>query len=693
MLKGSPEGIRAKRVLWFVLGFGLALLLVVIAWRPFRDAIAGKPTAPPTARPTATPIAITSAPTPTPSPQVEPSPTPQAFSLSWQREGPIMGLCDHLTVGEKNRAYYWRCNEGAHFGRLTPNELSTYLSYVIRYSSFAYMAQHNLGKLDSFTVRLRFSGRGSYVPTDAEQAEVANWATTVYERLTRAEQEERIVALTRFHLAGRLRLSADSIRTVSVEAVTWPDTCLGIPFEGASCVPLLTPGLRVLLEVGGVTYEYHTDLLSQVRPLEVAQPTATPTPTPTPTPWPTVTPMPTSYPVIITDWLGEYYANSTLSGTAALVRNDTWVNFDWGYGAPSQNLPADYFSARWSRRMRFAEGQYRFKVRADDGVRLWVAGNLLLDRWHSGYTEDNVSQYVMTGQHEIVVEYFEIEGLAEIDVSWQRIQPKPTRTATPTREPEITDWRGAYYNNENLEGDPVLVRNDEQIAFIWGSERPASGVRKDGFSVRWTRRFYFGEGPYRFYARIDDGVRLWVDSELVIDEWREGGLTNFLGHIWLDSGEHDVRVEYFENSGEAEVHVWWERLETFTHWQGVYYRNRQLEGDPAFIRDDEKLAFDWGNGSPGARMPTNDFSIRWTRDVALAGGRYRFEAYADDGVRLYVDGSLLIDEWIDSPGHIHRQDINLADGTYTLIVEYYEHRGSARVGLGWHRISSGPPRE
>ncbi|MDH4135837.1 MAG: PA14 domain-containing protein, partial [Anaerolineae bacterium] len=120
---------------------------------------------------------------------------------------------------------------------------------------------------------------------------------------------------------------------------------------------------------------------------------------------PTPTPTPTSTPVVISDWRGEYYNNSNLSGAPVLVRNDVSVNFDWGAGSPGLGVPADNFSARWSRGLHFPAGNYRFHVRVDDGVRLWIDGNLVIDQWHDSSTTYTADVNLTDGLHHLKMEY------------------------------------------------------------------------------------------------------------------------------------------------------------------------------------------------------------------------------------------------------------------------------------------------
>ena len=137
--------------------------------------------------------------------------------------------------------------------------------------------------------------------------------------------------------------------------------------------------------------------------------------------------------------------------------------------------------------------------------------------------------------------------------------------AAPQAAQAVTDWRGEYYANADLIGAPTLVRNDRwsgaasAIDFSWGSGSPGPGIPADGFSARWTRMQTFEGGLYRFLATIDDGMRLYVDGALVIDEWRDGGQRQVTADRQLAAGQHSLRVEYYERSGVALVRLQWEK--------------------------------------------------------------------------------------------------------------------------------------
>ena len=74
------------------------------------------------------------------------------------------------------------------------------------------------------------------------------------------------------------------------------------------------------------------------------------------------------------DWQGAYYANRDLLGLPRLVRDDATLDFDWGAGQPATNMPADNWSARWTKTVTLEAGTYRFSAFTDDGVRVLVDG-------------------------------------------------------------------------------------------------------------------------------------------------------------------------------------------------------------------------------------------------------------------------------------------------------------------------------
>jgi uncharacterized protein YraI len=141
------------------------------------------------------------------------------------------------------------------------------------------------------------------------------------------------------------------------------------------------------------------------------------------------------------------------------------------------------------------------------------------------------------------------------------VTPVPPPPPTPAPQ-SFPDWKGEYFNDINLQPPPLMVRNDPRLDFAWNLDSPDPRVPADNFSVRWTRSVNFPAGNLVFFARTSDGVRVWVDNILVINEWRDTeGYPTYTGKLFeLSAGWHTVRVEYYERGGIAYATVWWEPL-------------------------------------------------------------------------------------------------------------------------------------
>jgi hypothetical protein len=123
-------------------------------------------------------------------------------------------------------------------------------------------------------------------------------------------------------------------------------------------------------------------------------------------------------------------------------------------------------------------------------------------------------------------------------------------------------WKGEYFDNKTLSGSPVRVR-DDGVGFInferdGGSPDPGCGVGSDNFSVRWTRKIYFNSGTYRFTVTTDDGFRLLVDNRIVLDKWFDQPSTTYTVDVPLSAGNHTIKMEYYQASGQATVSLSWE---------------------------------------------------------------------------------------------------------------------------------------
>lgn len=378
----------------------------------------------------------------------------------------------------------------------------------------------------------------------------------------------------------------------------------------------------------------------------------------------------------ITHWKGEYFNNVNLSGQPSLVRNDTTMDFNWGTSSPAPGcINADNFSVRWTRTIYFQRGIYRFRTTTDDGVRLYVNNQLVINQWRDQATtvHESGDVFLPAGSATVRMEYYERGGAAVAKLDSRLIGTGSSGSG----------WRGEYFNNRTLSGNPTFVRNDDSIYFNWGSGGPGGGVSSDNFSVRWTRTVNVPRtGYYQFYARADDGVRVWVNNQLSINGWRDQAATTYGSDwIYLNQGNNSLKVEYYERTGDAYIRFW-----MVPAFYGQFYSNRNLSGSPSYIRYYTDVNFNWGWLGPPLTT-RDDFSARFTGQAALSGGRYKFCVRADDGVRLYINNHLVINRWQNQPATTYCVDLDLARGFHEIKMEYYERDGVAVAQLWWNKYS------
>jgi len=114
-----------------------------------------------------------------------------------------------------------------------------------------------------------------------------------------------------------------------------------------------------------------------------------------------------------------------------------------------------------------------------------------------------------------------------------------------------------YYQGMDFDKH-AFTRRDSMINFSWAHEAP-EGLPGDHYSIRWHGKIEIEkDGKYEFYTANDDGVRLWVNEKMVIDDWNSHGVEINSGALELTSGQEvPVRMEYYEDVGGAEVKLRW----------------------------------------------------------------------------------------------------------------------------------------
>jgi hypothetical protein len=256
----------------------------------------------------------------------------------------------------------------------------------------------------------------------------------------------------------------------------------------------------------------------------------------------------------------QYFNNKTLSG-AATTRLDPTINFDWGTGTPITGFGADNFSARWTGTLTpTVSGTYTLYTQTDDGTRLYINDTLLIDQWSGASSTRSVAYSFTAGTgYNVRLEYFEQTGSAYAKLLWSGPGIAKTAIASSVMSSVSNGLSATYYPTNDLSGTPALLRPDSNIDFSWGTASPDSRLAADNFSVRWTGKIVSAAtGTTTFYTDTDEGVRLWVNGQLIIDNWTPHSLATNSGTISLTAGtQYAIRVEYRELTGSATAKLSW----------------------------------------------------------------------------------------------------------------------------------------
>jgi MSHA biogenesis protein MshQ len=202
----------------------------------------------------------------------------------------------------------------------------------------------------------------------------------------------------------------------------------------------------------------------------------------------------------------------------------------------------------------------------------------------------------------------------------------------------------------------------------------------------------------------DDGLRLWINGAAVIDNWTDHSpTTDTSAGVNLVAGQRvTIQLEYYERTGDATMQLRWVTPGNATaaaipasamapqavasNGLAASYFNNTTLGGTAVLTRTEAVDFDWGTGSPGAGVSADNFSVRWSGSLIVpTSGKYSFQTASDDGVRLWINGVQLVNNWNDhGPTTNTTNTVSLSAGQRVSVrMEYYDRTGGATARLRW----------
>lgn len=417
----------------------------------------------------------------------------------------------------------------------------------------------------------------------------------------------------------------------------------------------------------------------------------------------------------------EYWKAKAMTGAPAnTFPNVSDISMDLASGVvPLEGYPGDNFGTRWTTTITPAvTGSYVFRAQdsANDGVRISIDGTVVLNDWTSQTTDHQFAVDLTAGKPvTFVVEYFDGGYEAKLDLSvvvpgstmFESLATPVLDGQTPAEAPAINDATSQWWKNNSFTGAaaqsdirPIAIDQKSGVA-------PYTGFPTANWSARWDADLVAqtdGDYVYRVAKTANDGVRVYVDDQLVLDAWKSTSIVNDVT-IPLKAGQAaKLRVEYFQSTADAKLNLTvrtpgsavFTELPDLTF--GVeaaqapevtgtvanWWKNKTFTGEPA-LTNDVAIALDEASATgPYTGFPTSNWAVRWNSDLtASQTGDYvvRVNNTASDGVRLYLDGVKVLDNWT---GTATQSDVTLhltAGEIAKLQVEFFDAAGDAKLSL------------
>lgn len=420
----------------------------------------------------------------------------------------------------------------------------------------------------------------------------------------------------------------------------------------------------------------------------------------------------------------QLFNTTDFSGTGArqsatsCIDGSNGLDINWGRSAPPELSVSDHFSARWSGEIPMTTGMYTFTARADDHIRLYVNGTLVLDRMHQCCTTWHSAAVYIDTVASIMLEYHENSATAYCSLSW-----------SPFTCPD-NQFLTSFFDNPAFAGVPAAVTCESfPINHAWDQGGVSElGGQASHFSVRWTGWFDFpatttgsSTSYYTFTAASgtagttpsasrDGGSRVSLDGRIVLNKLDTCCSTWTSQPILVSPGRHQLTFEMVAIGSNGYASIFWSQplcgsatlpaciqsISTTSScpdtmpWLATYFPNTNTTPPFQYAACEPHISRAWSSaGVDELRRQADHYSIRWTAQPPLVPGTYEFQSYSNDGSRIYVDNTMILDRWssccdswVSTPTSVHTDSV--------IVYEMVNFGGSAAAELSWLNIACGP---
>jgi uncharacterized protein (DUF1800 family) len=299
------------------------------------------------------------------------------------------------------------------------------------------------------------------------------------------------------------------------------------------------------------------------------------------------------------------------------------IDFTWGYGSPNGiiHVAADNYSATWEGWLSPATaGNYVFRLDADDKARILIdTGSgfqqILENGWDTLATNTYKSSAPITlaipaspaNRYPIRVEFVETTGTAKCKLQWQinggTFVKIPSANIFTSNSGSTPGWNGVYYNNTNFTPPAARTQIDVDLNSKnngdWLTGSPDPLVHHDYFSCRWTGQILPQYSQkYYFVGKANEGFKLWVNNQLLLDHWTGAAGSDRTATIDLQANVlYDIRMESYETTSSSEAHLSWYSQDQAKQIIPTHRLFPTMTGSPAITSPTDAVTV-LGSGSP-----------------------------------------------------------------------------------------------
>jgi hypothetical protein len=386
-------------------------------------------------------------------------------------------------------------------------------------------------------------------------------------------------------------------------------------------------------------------------------------------------------------------------------RVDPTINFNWGnQESPAPGLPGSQWSASWQGKIQANYSEdYTFHLTADDGVRLWVNGQLLIDSWQGQNTTTHTGTITLeAGQsYAFRMDYYQVSGQSGVQLEWS--------SASQARE-IIPSSQFSHSNSAPVNYVPSQQTTDENTPLVFSTAN-GNAIRIEDVDAVY--------GPVQVTLTVDHGTLTLNNPHNLTFSSGDGAgdaTMTFFGQLadinaalegmtytptqsgstYISSANLQITTDDMAPAltGGSKLATSTVAIDIHAPWQyngllATYYNNPDFTGTTV-QRVDTQINFEGGNAvSPAAGIDGNTFSARWLGTItADYSETYTFHISGDDGFRLYVNNQLLVDRMSYNGEYTYTGTIDLVAGQANAFrLDYCQLGGGDRVKLEWSSAS------